>query len=98
MKTYSLTKAANMMDIEGDTGKDRYHTLIRVFIRYSIIRRGTISDGFYKNGKLILTKEFKNQYPKEAELYFEEYYTKQGFYQLKLTEIGVKEICTFIIR
>lgn len=98
MESYKLTKAANMMVLEATKGKTKYQTLIATLTEYSIVRRGNVYDGFYKNKKILLNEQFKYEYPKETELYFEEYYTEQGFYQLKITEVGVKELYKFIIR
>lgn len=98
MKSYSLTDAANLIIKEAEDEKSKYKTFRDTLIDFNIFYRGTINDGYYKNKKILLSKQFKYEYPKEAELYFEEYYTEQGFYQLKVTELGIKELYNFILR
>lgn len=106
MKSYKLTEAAEYIIsgpedfelTEEELRKSKYTRMIELFEDCGLIYRGTLSSGYGKTNKWILSEEFKHYYPEEANEFFEEKIVKNKFYQLKITERGIEELGKFIVR
>lgn len=103
--SYNLTKVAEYImcdnkDLDLDDperSKSKYIRMRELFMECGIIRKGILTDGHIKVGKWILTDEFKKFYSYEANMYFDEIITRNGYYQLKITEEGVLNLGKFIV-
>lgn len=101
MKSYTLKEAAKIMDIqpicEDDIFKSQYKLLTTWLLNYGFVRYGRHMLSKSTNNVFILTDEFKNMYPHEAKLYFEERWVYNDYYQLRITEEGVKHLTEFVL-
>lgn len=96
MESYYFRDAAKLM-IHEDPREDKIHSkykdLESHLLNVGIISRGDyVHKGFRKNDIILLDEEFIKEFPKEANLYFEERIVNDKYYQLRITELGIKEL------
>lgn len=104
MYNYSFTEAANVMISDLDFKeiqtvrkyRSKYDCLLQILMDVGIVYRGSYTNGRYvKENVILLDDDFIRNYP-EAKIYFDEILVNNKWYQLKITDTGVKNLFEFI--
>lgn len=102
MKSYCMKEAAKLMDIqpydENDLNKSKYTLLVDWLISCGFVYYGKHMLSNSNRNVYILRDEFKSLYPNEAKMYFEEKWVEGKYYQLRITEEGIENLFSFVIK